>query len=373
MAILIMRTTEHAEWSTHVAMTDQRNTPRYDRSRSYAWNYENPPDAVEQDVPVVPGNWTFCGKRVDSPLGIPAGPLLNGRWVLYYAGLGFDVLTYKTVRSNQRDCYPLPNLLPVQTGPLSGGESSLPASDDMNGSWAVSFGMPSQVADVWRKDIEWTRDQLPKNKVLSVSVVGSIQEGWTLDQLADDYAQCARWAVDSGADCIETNFSCPNVSTCDGQLYQNPESAALVAARVRDAIGDVPFLIKIGHVTQRQQAESLLEAIAPIADALAMTNSVASTIQDGNGQLFFDGEPRGICGEATRIASTMQAVLFSQLIRERRLSLEIIGVGGASTAQHVQDYLEAGARSVHIATAAMVDPLVGMRICRELAKTSASA
>ena len=40
-----------------------------------------------------------------------------------------------------------------------------------------------------------------------------------------DYAQCARWAVESGADCVEANFSCPNVATCDGQLYQDARQA----------------------------------------------------------------------------------------------------------------------------------------------------
>jgi hypothetical protein len=46
-------------------------------------------------VPDVPGHWTFCGLPVASPLGMPAGPLLNSRWILHYAALGFDVLTYK--------------------------------------------------------------------------------------------------------------------------------------------------------------------------------------------------------------------------------------------------------------------------------------
>ena len=39
----------------------------------------------------LPGDWDFCGLPVDSPLGVPAGPLLNGDWCLYYASLGFDV------------------------------------------------------------------------------------------------------------------------------------------------------------------------------------------------------------------------------------------------------------------------------------------
>ena len=70
--------------------------------------------------------------------------------------------------------------------------------------------------------------------------------------LAEDYARCARWAVDSGADCLETNFSCPNVSTSDGQLFQQHESAAVIAARVREEIGDTPYILKVGHVREAE-------------------------------------------------------------------------------------------------------------------------
>src|SRR5262245_59270420 len=92
--------------------------PRYDRTQTYDWNYDHAPDPVAVQTPALPGRWEVCGTRVGSPLGVPAGPLLNGRWVLYYASLGFDVLTYKTVRSGPRPCYPLPNLQPVHCGPL---------------------------------------------------------------------------------------------------------------------------------------------------------------------------------------------------------------------------------------------------------------
>src|SRR5262245_21595180 len=114
--------------------------PRYDPGETDDWNYEHTPDQVEVEVPAVPGSWQFCGLRVGSPLGVPAGPLLNGRWLLYYASLGFDVLTYKTVRSGPRECYPLPNLQPVCCGQLHGSESNLPVAGAMTGSWAVSFG-----------------------------------------------------------------------------------------------------------------------------------------------------------------------------------------------------------------------------------------
>lgn len=336
----------------------------YDRFQSYDWNYDNAPGPVEVNVPRMDGTWRFCGLPVDSPLGMPAGPLLNGRWCLYYASLGFDVLTYKTVRSSQLACYPLPNLQPVRCSQLSGGESDLPANDEMLGSWAVSYGMPSKPPDVWRADVEQTREALPPGKLLSVSVVGTVQEGWTIDDLAADYARCARWAVESGADCVETNFSCPNVATCDGQLYQMPADARIVAEAVRSAIGTVPYIAKMGRIEDEDGAASLLDAIGTTVNALAMTNSIAATVRTADGRLLFEGQCRGICGDATRDASLSQTALFAQMVRERNLDLQLIGVGGAATANHVKDYLAAGAHAVHIATAAMVNPSVAIDIRR---------
>jgi len=339
--------------------------PRYDRAQSYAWNYEHAPAPVAVEVPAIPGEWSYCGRPVGSPLGLPAGPLLNGRWCLYYASLGFDVLTYKTVRSYERPCYPLPNLQPVRCEQLAGGEERLPAINHDAPSWAVSFGMPSMSPETWRSDVAWTRKQLGPGKVLAVSVVGSVQPDWTLDRLAEDYAQCAAWAVEAGADVIETNFSCPNVATCDGQLYQQPADAARVAARLRAAIGRTPLVVKIGHVHHEHEAEVLLEALAPSIDGLAMTNSVAATIAASDGQLMFEGQKRGICGEATRTASLRQTALFARLRERQGLKLSLVGVGGASTARHVRHYLDAGAESVHLATAAMLNPGVALEIRRE--------
>jgi dihydroorotate dehydrogenase len=346
--------------------------PRYDAGQTYDWNYANAPDPPAVEVPPLAAprtgaSWEFCGLKVGSPLGVPAGPLLNGKWVRYYAVLGFDVLTYKTVRSRERACYPMPNLVPVEVGRMTGDERQVPAVGKMHGTWAVSFGMPSKAPEVWRADVEATRGKLSRDKVLVVSVVASEQPGWKLDDLANDYALCARWAVESGADAVETNFSCPNVTSCDGQLYQHPRDAAYCAERVRAAIGRRPLIIKIGHLRGAEEAEALVEALAPHVDALAMTNSVAATVRDDDGTLLFDGAPRGICGAAILDASVAQTKLVTQVVVKRYLAgggkpLKLIGVGGATTADDVRRYLVAGAESVHLATAAMVDPTVAIKI-----------
>ncbi len=306
--------------------------------------------------------YRFLGLPVASPLGIAAGPLLNGNWVLHYSQLGFDVLTYKTVRTQQRSCYPAPNLVPVDTLSVAPGQQ-VKSRREMTGSWAISFGMPSMPPEQWTKDVRWTRDALADGKLLSVSVVATPKEWWTDDDLASDYACCAELAVASGADCIEANFSCPNVCSADGQLYQSPKLAAKVARTIRHAVGNTPLAIKIGHVTTSNEASALCEALAGIVDGISMTNCIAATVHGPNGH-YFDGQPRGIGGAAIRAASVRQVQLFSQLASAHGIAL--IGVGGVASAQHVQEYLAAGAHAVHVATAAMVDPEIGISIQRNL-------
>ena len=80
---------------------------------------------------------------------------------------------------------------------------------------------------------------------------------------------------------------------------------------------------------------------------------------------------RSICGAAIRSESTRQVRMFAELLAQSDRPLELIGVGGASSADHVQDYLKAGAHAVHLATAAMVNPGVGIAIKRAFASAVA--
>ena len=335
---------------------------RYDWNQSYQWNYDHTPEPPALDVPPVTGQWTYCGQPVGSPLGIAAGPLLNGRWCLYYAALGFDVLTYKTVRSCFRASYPMPNLLPVDCGPLTGHETNLAAAFKPIGSWAVSFGMPSQSPELWQADIAETRRALPPQKILNVSVVGTMRPGWSIEQLADDYSACARKAVQAGADSIEFNLSCPNVSTRDGQLYHHPGDSSIVAERVRQAVGLRPLIAKIGHYRDFNNVGPLLESLAPHVDAVAATNCIAATVTDIQSQQCFNGEARGIAGAAILDASVRQIEAMASYIVRGSISLGIIGVGGISTVEDVRQYLNSGAEAVQLATAAMLNPRVGIGI-----------
>jgi len=340
----------------------------YDITKTYDWNYEHAPEsAPEAEVPEVPGDWDFCGLSVRSPLGVPAGPLLNSRWILYYAALGFDVLTYKTVRSAHRACFAPPNLLPVRTPPLRGEEGEVvedPTPREID-SWAISFGMPSKDPAVWQADVERARTGLGAKQVLVVSVVASPQAGWSTGDIAADFARCARWAAESGAHVVEANLSCPNVCTQEANLYTSPESSRAVAEAVRNAVPDLPVALKIGLFRDRAQAEAVVAAVDGVVDALSTTNSITAPVRAASGEMLFDGARRGIGGTCITGRCLEELAMLASIVTARDSRLRLIGVGGVSTVEDVRTRLAAGAHHVQIATAAMLDPMLGIRIRKE--------
>lgn len=341
----------------------------YDIAQTYDWNYANAPDAIwDGEVPAMPGEWDFCGRRVNSPLGMPAGPLLNSAWILHYAQLGFDVLTYKTVRSIERVCYEPPNLLPVAAGQLTGHGDVVPASDagEQTRSWAISFGMPSKAPAIWRADVERARHGLRSGQVLVVSVVASPQPDWTLEQTAQDFAQCSYWAREAGADVVEANLSCPNVCTSEGQLYTSPEASRCVVEAIRNAVGGTPVVVKIGLFQNPYHAEEFLDAVAGRVDALSTTNSISAAVT-GQGHALFNGLTRGIGGVCIRDRCCAEVRMLHHLLLKKELPLRIIGVGGVSSAGDVAHRIAAGAHHVQVATAAMLDPFFAIHVREELA------
>ena len=76
--------------------------------------------------------------------------------------------------------------------------------------------MGSDTPDVWIPQIQEIESRMKKqNKTTIVSVVASPKDGWTREQLAEDYTNTALMAEQSGATIIEFNLSCPNVCSSE--------------------------------------------------------------------------------------------------------------------------------------------------------------
>ncbi|MBT5928288.1 MAG: hypothetical protein HOH33_16925 [Verrucomicrobia bacterium] len=337
----------------------------YDISKSYEWNYRHVPSVdldVPETIPTIPCDWTYAGLPVASPFAVAAGPLLNSRWIEFYARRGFDILTYKTVRRSAQASYPLPNLVPVEPLPILDPGSIIHASASMIGAWAVSFGMPSRGPEVWREDVAVAKQSLGSGQILSVSVVATPVEGDDLTSISNDYADCAKWAFESGADVVELNFSCPNVSTRDGMLYTQADASKEVLSRIRDAVGDKPLLVKLGYMGGLDLARDWVELGEGLVQGLVMINCIGAKVQGLDSHAFFRGASRGIAGSAISGAVRRQVNMFQSIIRENQSKIKIIAVGGISSGKDVSDYLELDVEGVQIATAAMLDPLWAVKV-----------
>ena len=140
-------------------------TPFYDPELSYEENYRDGPfgffaegarSASAERARPEPTH-TFLGESVSLPFGIPAGPLLNGRFVKAALDFGYDLPVYKTVRTRRWASHAWPNVLAVHaTGDLHPTVNRLRAHRDYTGrelSITNSFGVPSFDPAVWQPDL----------------------------------------------------------------------------------------------------------------------------------------------------------------------------------------------------------------------------
>src|SRR3990167_8088922 len=126
--------------------------PFYDPALSYYDNLENGPFNGFADGVVLPEGeprFEFLGQKIAYPLGIPAGPLLDSKYVKGAFDKGFDIAVYKTVRANEFPCHPFPNVLAVKVeGDLTLDKASKPlvANDVYEEPLSItnSFGVPSR-------------------------------------------------------------------------------------------------------------------------------------------------------------------------------------------------------------------------------------
>jgi len=346
----------------------------YRTEQSYEWNYQNGPLLANSmpEVPVTPVKH-FFGLPVASRLGISAGLLLNSRWIAAYARLGFDILTYKTVRSQARECQELPNWLfvdPADEPHLEMSERPVHAhaqpADAARQEWtcSVSFGMPSRAPKEWMADVARSRALLGPQQVLIVSVVASPQPGSGSDEVVRDFADLAAMAREAGAQIVEANLSCPNVRSAEGDIYNDAELSGRVARAMRESAGDLPLLLKVGHMPDEASLAALLRAVAGQANGLTMVNGLSRWIVSATEAPAYgaDRKKAGVLGSGVHALCVRQVASATRLIAAERLDLQIVGNGGVTDADSARNYFDAGACAALMGSAPMFDPALATRI-----------
>ncbi len=354
-----------AAWSS-----DQK--PIYNITKSYEYNSVHGPFFDEQlpEREFLPRDqWIdFLGVKVASPLGVPAGPLLNSKWTTLAARLGFDIVTYKTIRSREKQAHPVPNIIYLDaheklddpTEKIVEKITQPKLKEDI--AITNSFGMGCPGPDYLLEDIARAKSELADGRVLIVSVVGTPREG---ENFVDDFARAAAIAKEAGAEIIEANFSCPNVGkSTEGSIYHDPSSVEEIASRVVKEIGDLPLIVKVGWYEDEAKMKEVLTAAARAgARAVCGINTVGRKVvkADGSSALGPTRETSGVCGGPIRKFALDFLGKARKIIDEEKLDLTLMGVGGAIEAEHFDQFLDAGAEVAMSATGMMWDPYLAMR------------
>lgn len=312
--------------------------------------------------------WTdFLGERIAFPLGVPAGPLLNADWIRLAGSLGFDLPCYKTIRSREHPGHPLPNMVYVDAkGPWDPKNlpktvrvrSGAPQSfEDL--AVTNSFGMPSRSPEYLAEDIPRANAALGPGQAMIVSVVGSSPE---------DFVAVSLQAKEYGAKLLEANFSCPNVATGEGEIFNDPSLVYEIASKIVKAVGGLPLIIKVGYFPDPSLLRKTMVAAAGAgARAVCGINTISAKVVDREGRpaLGKGREVSGICGCPIREAALTFTEEGRRIIDEEKLGLMLMTTGGALKEEHLRQFLNAGADIAMSATGMMWDPLMAMRYCEK--------
>ncbi len=312
-------------------------------------------------LPPAPGGKLF-GRPLNSSLGIAAGPLLNSKWVEAYARLGFDILTYATVRSTFQAAHALPNIRHVDNRE----QAAVVARPANNGgaTIAVSLGEPSMEPDVWRKDLRRAKERIGRGQILIVSVIGTPRPGGDAEALSADYAQCAAWAAENGANAIEVQLATPDPFTEQPQMiYENVTLAARILYRTRTSVG-LPILARLGPFKTPRALHEIATRLAPWAHGYVLVHSINRRVFDEKGGQAFEGAGRERADVVGAQTFTVAARQVAEMLAWRKAGAwdrAILAVGGISTVERARDVLREGADAVLVATAALFDPLFAAR------------
>ena len=352
--------------------------PIYDPARTYDDNFDQGPFGAFAKPEVYKNqgepHYTFLGFPIYSPFGIPAGPLLNSKYVIAALQTGSDVVCYKTQRSVEFDCNAFPNVLYVDVeGDLTlekaaqlqiGKQTTVSKATDLT--ITNSFGNPSRGPKFWVDDLAKAVKQQGKGQLVIMSVVGTVKPGFTESDYYDDFAATAKLATQAGANAIEVNLSCPNVAN-EGVLCYTPSAVEEICKRVKTVIGDTPLVAKLGYFSSDQQEllETVIESMVPYVGAVSAINTIAAPVVDEKGEQALPGPNRlksGMCGASIKWAGLDMVKRLSALRNKLGLKYEIIGVGGAMSVEDFNDYRSAGADVVQSATGAMWNPRLAAQI-----------
>ncbi|OGG79979.1 hypothetical protein A3A39_01185 [Candidatus Kaiserbacteria bacterium RIFCSPLOWO2_01_FULL_54_13] len=346
--------------------------PIYDPNKTYYENWEEGPFGGFRDgvtIPVGTSRFDFLGQKLSYPLGIPSGPLLNGKYIKAALDKGFDVPVYKTVRSRKYPCNEWPNVLGADLeGDLTLARAQKPVvvRNEYREPLSItnSFGVPAYEPEIWQRDLKDCIAYAKPGQLVMCSFEGTAWEGASHADYIADWANGMKALKDLGVKVVEANFSCPNEGIA-GLLCFDVPKVKLISEAIKEKIGDTPLVAKLAYFGADELRE-LVKETGNLIDGYAAINTIPATVVKPDGtQALPGGERRkksGICGAAIKWAGLDMVRRLKALREELGMKYAIVGVGGVTTPKDFKEYRDAGADIVMSATGAMWNPYLAKEI-----------
>jgi len=361
-------------------MIEMSLKPFYDPEKSYEENFTQGPFGAFSDGetlnPIgktygVEPKFEVFGHKVYLPFGIPAGPLVNAKFIKAALDKGFDVPMHKTVRTRTRPSHPWPNVLPIDVlGDLKLDSGPVHTKKSFEDPLSItnSFGNPSYDPSSWQADLKSAVAYVKKGQIVSASFEGTRWAGYSEEDYINDWVLGAKLLKETGVHFIEANLSCPNEGTASLLCY-DAFIVEKVAKAIKKEIGSFPLVLKTSYFADEDALYELVKKVGNIVDGFASINTIQAEILDKDGKQALPGEGRlrsGVCGASIKWAGLDMVKKLKKLRGELGYSYTIIGVGGVTTADDFFEYRDAGADVVMSATGAMWNPYLAREIKERL-------
>jgi dihydroorotate dehydrogenase (NAD+) catalytic subunit len=178
-----------------------------------------------------------------------------------------------------------------------------------------------------------------------------------------EYQEVAKHLNDQpGIAALEVNISCPNVSRGGMAFGSQPQTAAKVISKVRQATS-LPLIAKLTpQVTDIALIAKAVEGAG--ADAVSLINTIPAMAVDIESRRSKLGRINGgLSGPAIKPVALR---LVYQVVQA--VSIPVIGLGGIRTAEDALEFLVVGAKAVQIGTANFVKPTTALEIIEGIKK-----
>ena len=263
-------------------------------------------------------NIDFFGKTLSGPFTIPSGIVTTATPIIQYI---FDhmpevgVVTTKSIGLKPR----LGNREPV-------------LSQYAPGCFVNAVGLTNPGAEKSAELMAQLR--VPADRFLLTSIFGGSVE---------EFVEVAK-ILAPVSDGLELNLSCPHASGYGMAMGQDPELVQEITAAVK-AVVDIPVIPKLTPNTPNI-GEIAAAAVAGGADGICAINTVGPGYTSAHGHAVLSNGYGGMSGKGI-LPIGLKCVREIAAVTE----VPIIGCGGASSADDVRAYLDAGATIVGVGSA----------------------